>query len=497
MTILNPWPASLAALFTGLVISSTNPVFAEVRLPDDPQGRGAQLMFDALAERPAGGYTEADVREAFAPGVIERNGVQRMVMILGMLHEDLFEGGDAEIMGATIEGNQLTVTIAGTHDDARFVLDLSPEHGFKVDGLRVEPAGAGGHGPPPVPSIREIDIPEFVGDFIAERVAEDLFSGAVLIAKDGVPVFAQAYGFADQGAQRENTLDTPINLGSINKMFTGIAVGQLVERGLLDFDDRVGEHLPDFPLIEARDATIAQLLTHTAGLGDYLNAEGFFPEGKDQVGSLSDLIPFIVAGGMVGEPGAMNHYSNSGPVVAGLVLEAVTGQDYYDYVREHIYAPAGMVNSGSFAHEDEGRAGFAIGYHRERPDQAREPDRGWHARIGSAAGGGYASANDMLRLSNALLGDTLLSRDMRETLWLPRAELGPDFGYGYFVGVPTFNEGDIRGVGHNGGAPGVSAEFLIFPELGYTVVVLSNYSRAATPLAEWLFELVAMNGSAD
>jgi CubicO group peptidase (beta-lactamase class C family) len=493
MTTLLPSSTLLKTLAICVLLAVASAARAEIRLPDDPYGRGVQQMFDVLAERPDAGYTEAEVRAAFAPGVIERNGVARMVQILEMLHGDIFEHGDPRLVQAAIDGHHMTVVIQAAPGPMTFELDLSEENGFKVDGLSVDVGG--GPSGPPIPDVGDAGIPQAVAAFVEQQVAEDLFSGAVLVAKDGEPVFAQAYGYADRETGRENTLDTPINLGSINKMITGIAVGQLAERGLLDFDDTVGQHLPDFPLVEARAATISQLLTHTAGMGDYINAEGFFPDGKDGVSSLSDLIPFIVAGGMVGEPGAMNQYSNSGPVVAGLILEAVTGQDYYDYIREHIYEPAGMVNSDSYAHEDEGSAGFAIGYHRERPDRAREPDRGWHARIGSAAGGGYASANDMLRLSNALMNDRLLSRDMRETLWTPRSELGPDFGYGYYVGIHSY-DGGIRRVGHNGGAPGVSAEFTIFPELGYTVIVLSNYSRAASQTADWLFQLVAANGTA-
>ena len=480
-------------LAVSLAATLTMPTLAEVQLPDSPHGRGAQLFIDALTERPAGGYDTEDVEEAFAPGIIERNGTQRLVQILEMLHEDLFDGSDPQLLELTREGDHLTLVIEGAHMAARMDLDLSPEHGFRVDGIAVRPSGSG----PAIPEVAESEIPAAIADFIDELAAEDQFSGAVLVAKDGEPVFAQAYGYADREMQRPNTLDTPINLGSINKMFTAIAIGQLAEAGLIDFDATVGDYLPDFPLVEARAATLDQVLTHTAGLGDYIGQDTFFDGPKDEVDSLSDLIPWVVEGGMVGAPGAQNRYSNSGPVVMGLILEAVTGQDYYEYMREHVYGPAGMVNSDSYAYGEQPAAGVAIGYHRERPDQPRESDRGWHPRMGSAAGGGYASANDMLRLSQALMDDTLLSREMRETLWTPRTELGSDFSYGYYTGIHLFGDGNIRGVGHNGGAPGVNAEFLIFPELGYTVIVLSNYSRAATPLAEWMFGMVAANAGHD
>lgn len=482
---------TVTSILSCLLLFAAAPAAAEIRLPDSPYGQGAQRFLDRLAERPEGGYTEAHVPEVFAPGIIERNGEQRLVMIMEMLHEDLFEASEPRLTELSRDGDHLDLGIQGTHMAVSMGLDLSPEHDFKVDGIVVD-AGGGGPGLADVVEADAEGLAQLTDQLLDQLEADGMFNGAVLVAVGDQPIVARAVGFADRESQRPNTLDTPINLGSINKFITAIAAGQLAEQGLIDFDDTVGDHLPDFPLVAAREATLDQLLTHTAGLGDYFGLPSFFEGAKDEVDSVADLIPYVVEAGMIAEPGELNRYSNSGPVVMGLIIEAVSGQDYYDYVREHIYGPAGMEDSDSYAHEDEEEAGFAIGYHRERPGEPGEPDRGWHPRIGSPAGGGYASAEDLLRLSLALQRDELMSREMRETLWTPRAEMGPGFGYGYYTGVHSF-DGGLRHVGHNGGAPGVSAEFRIFPELGVTVIVLANMSRAAAPLAEWLSEMVAAN----
>ncbi len=108
--------------------------------------------------------------------------------------------------------------------------------------------------------------------YVESEAAGDRFSGAVIIAKDGVPLFAAAFGKADRARGIAMTLDTPINLGSMNKMFTGVAIAKLVEQGKLSYHDPVGRHLPDHPNETVRDrVTIHQLLTHTSGLGSYWN----------------------------------------------------------------------------------------------------------------------------------------------------------------------------------------------------------------------------------
>jgi D-alanyl-D-alanine carboxypeptidase len=181
------------------------------------------------------------------------------------------------------------------------------------------------------------------------------------------------------------------------------------------------------------------------------------------------------------EPGEGMEYSNGGPVILGLIIEALSGTDYYEYIREHIYRPAGMAHSDHYRRDD-AASGIALGYVKTAAGEWQDNGNELSLR-GSAAGGGYASARDLLAFSRALANERLLTRAQLETLWKPHNLMGP-MAYGYLFtigGAP-----DRRWVGHNGGAPGISAEFLHYPEDDLAIVVLANQDHAAEGMREWL-----------
>ena len=118
-----------------------------------------------------------------------------------------------------------------------------------------------------------IEIAQYVSGLIDDMVARDVFSGAVLLAKDGKPFFTGAYGKADLRWGINNKLDTKFNLGSMNKMFTGVAICQLASQEKLSFDDPISKYLPDYPNEDAATrVTVHHLLTHTSGMGSYWDA---------------------------------------------------------------------------------------------------------------------------------------------------------------------------------------------------------------------------------
>jgi D-alanyl-D-alanine carboxypeptidase len=175
--------------------------------------------------------------------------------------------------------------------------------------------------------------------------------------------------------------------------------------------------------------------------------------------------------------------------VLGLIIEAVSGQDYYDYVRANIYAPAGMQHSDHY-NKVETDSGKAIGYFVPRDSGSTDlisnfDDLGY---IGSPAGGGYASANDLLRFAVALYSDSLIDVQHREEMTSYKVKEGPDDGYAYLYADRRVN--GRRYIGHNGGAPGINAEFSVFPESGYTIVVLSNTNFNASPVADQIRQWV-------
>ena len=182
-------------------------------------------------------------------------------------------------------------------------------------------------------------------------------------------------------------------------------------------------------------------------------------------------------------------YSNCGPVVLGLIIEAVSGQNYYDYIRAHVYTRAGMSHSDHY-NKVETTSGKAIGYFLPRESGTSQPISNFDelGNIGSPAGGGYASANDLLKFATALYDDTLIDKMQREEMTTFKVQQGPDEGYAYLYADQRVN--GRRFIGHNGGAPGINAEFSVFPDSGYTIVVLSNTNANATPVADQIRQWV-------
>jgi D-alanyl-D-alanine carboxypeptidase len=204
---------------------------------------------------------------------------------------------------------------------------------------------------------------DLISDFSAkldQDTAEDHFSGAVLIAKNGKTIFAQAYGLADRERKKLNTLQTRFRIASMNKMFTAVAILRLVQAGNLRLADPLGKYLTDYPNEDvASKVKIEQLLTHTGGTGDIFGPE--FDAYRLRLRTLEDFVKLYGNRGLRFDPGGRWEYSNYGFILLGIVIEKVSGQNYYDYVREHVYVPAFMSSTGSEP-EDEPVPGLSVGY---------------------------------------------------------------------------------------------------------------------------------------
>jgi CubicO group peptidase (beta-lactamase class C family) len=325
---------------------------------------------------------------------------------------------------------------------------------------------------------------ESLREYVAELAMRDQFSGAVLIAGPGErePLFIRSYGLASRAFQVPNRVDTKFNLGSMNKMFTAVAVAQLVEHGRLAFDDPISAHLPDYPREDiARRVTVHHLLTHTSGLGDYVN-ERYWTM-RDSISTVNDYLALFSADSLLFAPGARAQYSNAGFIVLGAIIERISGQSYDDFVRDNIYDLAGMRDTGAYA-LDRDTPNLAVGYTHKAPDGSSKPDEYWNnllalPRRGGPAGGGYSTVGDLLRFARELLRHTLLSPTMTATIMQPKVELTTRAfsQYGYGFGVERIGQATI--VGHTGGAPGVSAQLDIYTNTGYCVIALANADPSA------------------
>src|SRR5262249_38682917 len=209
-----------------------------------------------------------------------------------------------------------------------------------------------------------------------------------------------------------NRIDTKFNLGSMNKMFTAVAIAQLAEQGKLDFSDTISKHWPDYPNKEAAEKiTIHHLLTHTSGLADYFGND-FMKASRDRFRKIDDYLPLFANKPLQFEPGKRFRYSNAGFMVLGGIVQRVSGQDYFDYVREPICKPATMINRACYSVDQE-TPKLAVGYTHGGPGGGRSKE--WknnvflHVIKGGPAGGGYSTVEALVAFATALRNHKLLS----------------------------------------------------------------------------------------
>lgn len=289
------------------------------------------------------------------------------------------------------------------------------------------------------------------------------FSGVISLSKRGTTVFERAYGESNRMRHTPNTLETAFNLGSINKIFTTIAVMQLATQGKLALDSSLARAWPDYPNADvAQRVTVRQILQHKSGItGNIFAVPGVSTPG--QVRHNRQVLAAIVNTPLAFAPGAREQYSNAGYVILGGLIEHVSGEDYYAYVQKHIVAPAGMTRTAHYAN-DSLPARTAIGYSRGGVDAPASgtltTNGGLLPGRGSAAGGGYTTIGDMKRFLAALRNGSIPA--------------GPPAGLGIAGGSPGVNavlEGDLTG--------------------DYDLIVLSNFDppsaeRIAQRVRAWL-----------
>jgi CubicO group peptidase (beta-lactamase class C family) len=314
-----------------------------------------------------------------------------------------------------------------------------------------------------------------------EDVAAGRFSGAALLAKNGKAVFAQAYDMADREKKIPNTLKTRFRLGSMNKMFTAVATLQLVQKGKLDLKAPLGKYLTDYPNKDvASKVTIEQLLSHQGGTGDIFGPE--FDKRRLELKSLQDYVTLYGSRAPQFEPGSRWQYSNYGFLLLGVLIEKVSGQSYYDYVRDHIFKPADMTATASEP-EDQVVSDRSVGYTKFIGD-------GWKLNTdtlpyrGTSAGGGYSTVEDLLRFATALQTHKLLDAQHTELLTTGKVDAGRGkYAFGFQDDVAD----GMRCFGHGGGAPGMNGGLQICPGPAYVIVVLANMDPpAATRVADFV-----------
>lgn len=365
----------------------------------------------------------------------------------------------------------------GSDQFARIVFDIAPDAPNKIIKLELRAI------PRPaefsIPRLSQNEAIEVLAKQLQTESAADRFSGAALVAKNGKILFEHAYGLADREKKSPNTLDTQFRIGSMNKMFTAVCILQLVQSGKVQLSDAFGKYLTDYPNKDmASRVTIQQLLTHTGGTGDFFGPE--FDKHRLELKTLQDYVKLYGNRPVAFEPGSRFEYSNYGFLLLGVIIERVTGQSYYDYVRERVFKPAGMTSTDSLP-EDQPVALRSTGYMKEGQVPWKDNTDTLPYR-GTSAGGGYSTVGDLFKFAAALEEHKLLDAQHTEMLVTGKVDTGrgPDrYGFGFF----DTSEGGMECFGHGGGAPGMNGDLKVCPKSGYIIAVLANIDPPAAQRA--------------
>jgi D-alanyl-D-alanine carboxypeptidase len=318
------------------------------------------------------------------------------------------------------------------------------------------------------------------------------FSGCVTVLDGSEKVFDECRGLAERRFGVPVNHQTKFHIGSMDKMFTAVAIAQLVETGKLSWNTTLAELLPEYPDHEAaRKITVWQLLHHTAGLGDFLVPEFF--QSREKFVDPVDYLDLIARQPKVGEPGKDWNYSNAGYILLGRIIENVSGENYFKYIQRNVFAPAGMSASGFDTVEDV-TPGLAVGYFQEGP-LATEWKADWMKTgfKGGPAGGGYSTNTDLLRFATALREGKLVKAATLTKMFDDAVPAGPG-GYAAGFGDRLSHGRHIRG--HAGSIEGTDANLAIVWGTNAAVALTSNEGKSQTwMLAEFIADLLAAESS--
>lgn len=324
--------------------------------------------------------------------------------------------------------------------------------------LFLAPVAQAAHATPPTPgfSARADAI-------IRRHVAAQTFSGVVLIADRGKPVFRKAYGLANREWNMANSPTTVFRIASTTKTFTAAAVLRLAEQGKLTLEDPISKYYPAAPAAWA-GITLRQLLTHTSGIPNYVETNGFIRGPARLRSTPDDLVALVRDKPLDFPPREKFRYSNTGYVLLGMVISKVSGRSYADDLADTFFKPLGLAHT---AYDDLADVvpNRASGYW--RPSGPWEHARLMTPQASDASGALRSTADDLLRWDQALHRGRVLSPASQKAMFT-------DYGHGYGLGSFVEIRHGHRLWDHGGNVPGFCNAFEYYPDDGVTVIVLDN-----------------------
>lgn len=335
-------------------------------------------------------------------------------------------------------------------------------------------------------------IDEIVKKHNQEEHGRIQFSGAILFGTESEIKFEQSYGFANRSDKIKNTTNTRFGIASGCKIFTAIAICQLVDKGLLEFSTLLSDLGMNINKFDPR-ITVHHLLTHTSGIPDYFDEE-FMTDFESlwetvpmySITSPKCFLPMFQDRPMKFDPGTQFSYNNAGFIVLGLIVEKLTGLSFNDYVQEHIFQVCGMNDSGYFR-MDQLPERTAIGYVGN--------DDHWKTNIyslpivGGPDGGAYTTVYDFVKFWDALMGNRLLSKQLTEKMLHPHIKDSEFIHYGYGVWIEIRNN-EIFKYFVMGSDPGVVMQSSYYPESKAEVHILANVDEGAGLIASKIDEVI-------
>lgn len=327
--------------------------------------------------------------------------------------------------------------------------------------------------------------------------AELNFSGSYY-AKSKKSTIKGSYGYAHRSEKIKNTENTRFGIASGTKIFTSVAICQLVDLGKITFQTKLNECLAgDFPYFD-EDITIHHLLTHTSGVPDYFDEdkmddyeELWVSTPMYHMRTLHDFLPLFQNEKMKSAVGTPFTYNNSGYIILGLIVERVSGFSFTDYVERFIFKDAGMNHSGFFEMDDLPDS-VALGY-------IEKPDGSWKTNIysvpakGGSDGGAYVTAKEMSCFWEALMSNQLLSKGMTKKLLTPRVEVDTTknihYGYSGYMEMEA-NKSNVKKFILMGYDPGVNFRGVYYPATGLTISVCSNKPDGAFEMLKIIDESI-------